>query len=43
MTVARIGYQAIQMEITIDSGRTVKQYVDLSDRASSSPYQVADS
>ena len=43
LVVARIGYQTIQKEPTIDSGRTVKQYVGPSDRASSSPYQVADS
>lgn len=39
LSIARIGYQTIQMEITLDSGRTVEQDVGLSDRASSSPDQ----
>ena len=39
LSVARIGYGTIQMEITIGSGRTVEQNITLSEAAASSPYQ----
>ena len=39
LSVARIGYGTIQMQITVGGGRTVEQNFVLTDAAPSSPYQ----
>jgi hypothetical protein len=41
LSVARIGYATIQMQITVGGGRTMEQNFALSDAAPSYPYRFA--